>query len=131
MKLTEDDIYRTSTQYEHWTFTAAQLAAQRLQTNIQASERVRAAVARQRAARALKAENASASETERASESGANTPVLPADREVNCLTVAEEKKLVDTFCRRALDLGDFLKLPIEVTVSPSPIRRRPLGFFVC
>ncbi|KAF2273860.1 cyclin-like protein [Westerdykella ornata] len=123
MKLTEDDIYRTSTQYQHWTFTAAQLAAQRLQTNIQASERVRAAVARQRAPRSLKAENASASETERG-ESGANTPVLAVDREVNCLTVGEEKKLVDTFCKRALDLGDFLKLPIEVTATGVQYMRR-------
>jgi cyclin H len=115
MKLTEDDIYRTSTQYEHWSFTSKQLADQRRQTNIQASERVKLAVARQRAARAQNAESTNTSESERASASGGNTPV-PLDREVNCLSVAEEKKLVDTFCEKALELGGFMKFPIEVTV---------------
>jgi cyclin H len=123
MKLTEDDIYRTSTQYNHWSFTAAQLAAQRLQTNIQATERVKAAVLRQRAARALRPETASASESERNSENGgttgANTPVS-VEKDVNCLTVAEEKRIVDTFCEKALALGDFLKFPVEVTVRSTP-----------
>ena len=100
MKLTEDDIYRMSTQYKHWSFTPEQLAAQRLKTNIQASERVKANVARLRAERARQSENASASESERngaGGESGSNTPI-PGDKEVNCLTVAEEMKLVDVFC---------------------------------
>jgi cyclin H len=120
MRLTEDDIYRSSTQFEHWSFTAKQLAARRLQTNQQATERVKANVARQRAARAQNADSANTSESERASASGANTPV-PHGTEVNCLTVAEEKKLVDTFCEKALELGGFFKFPIEVTVSAFPL----------
>lgn len=121
MKLTEDDIYRMSTQYKHWSFTPEQLAAQRLKTNIQASERVKANVARLRAERARQSENASASESERngaGGESGSNTPI-PGDKEVNCLTVAEEMKLVDVFCATALELGTFCKFPIEVTVCRS------------
>lgn len=110
MKLTEDDIYRTSTQYSNWSFTPSRLASQRLTTNVQASERVKAAVARQRAARA---------ETDSASENGSSTPIPKNSAEVNCLSVAEEKKLVDTFCEKALELGGFLKFPVEVTVRSS------------
>lgn len=110
--LTEDDIYRTSSQFKNWNFTPEKLAAQRLTTNIQASERVKAAVARQRAQRQLRlTDAASASEAE----NGGSTPVR-MEGEVNCLTVAEEKRLVDTFCERAVELGNFLKFPIEVTV---------------
>ncbi|KAF2263891.1 cyclin-like protein [Lojkania enalia] len=124
MRLTEDDLYRTSTQYKHWSFTPSQLAAQRRTTNIQASERVKAAVARQRAQRSLL--DASASESERAGsgvENGGDTPVR-VDKEVNCLTVTEEKRLVDVFCARALDLGKFLKFPTEVTATGIQFLRR-------
>ncbi|ORY17636.1 cyclin-like protein [Clohesyomyces aquaticus] len=118
MKLTEDDLYRTSTQFKHWSFTPSQLAAQRLQTNIQASERVKAAVQRQRAQRAKQLDPASASESDR------NGTPVPLDREVNCLTVAEEKKLVDTFCEKAIELGGFFKFPIEVTATGIQFLRR-------
>jgi cyclin H len=52
MKLNEDDLYRTSTQFRNWSFTTAQLAAQRQTVNLQATERVKANVARIRAQRA-------------------------------------------------------------------------------
>jgi cyclin H len=117
MKLTEDDIYRSSTQFKHWSFAPSALAKQRLETNIQASERVRAAVARQRAARALESQPVSESENGGSTpQTGSNTPIPRVEGEVHCLTVAEEKRLVDTFCERALELGNFLKFPIEVTV---------------
>ncbi|KAF2474089.1 cyclin-like protein [Lindgomyces ingoldianus] len=118
MKLTEDDLYRASTQFKHWSFTPSQLAAQRQKTNIQASERVKAAVARQRAQRAKHFDTASASESER------NGTPVPTDRQVDCLTVAEEKKLVDTFCEKAIDLGGFFKFPIEVTATGIQFLRR-------
>jgi hypothetical protein len=123
--ITEDTLYRSSTQYQRWSFTPSQLAHQRQTTNIQASARVRAAVQRQRAQRALDPVNTSEGS---GVENGGNTtggntpiPVERADREVNCLTAAEEKRLVDTFCERALELGNFLQFPIEVTVcAPTP-----------
>jgi cyclin H len=123
MKLTEDDIYRSSTQFRNWSFTPAQLAEQRQKTNQQASERVKAAVARQRAQRTKQPQNdtPSASENERNGsgvDTGSNTPLTAGDNEVDCLTVAEEMKLVDTFCDKALELGGvFFKFPHEVTVS--------------
>ncbi|KAF2653750.1 cyclin-like protein [Lophiostoma macrostomum CBS 122681] len=138
MKFTEDDIYRLSSQYKNWSFTPSQLAATRLQTNIQATEHIKATIARQRAARALKADPEGISESERAGSSldngnatangsgvssGSGTP-LRADKEVDCLTAAEEKKLVDIFCEKALELGKFLNFPIEVTATGIQFLRR-------
>ncbi len=116
MKLTEDDLYRSSTQFRNWSFTSEQLAAQRIVTNTQASERVRANVARQRAQRALQAESDSiGSGVDNGS--GANTPnVFASETEVDCLTVDEERKIVDDFCERSIKLGAHCGFPFEVTV---------------
>jgi cyclin H len=132
MKLSEDDLYRRSTQYKHWSFTPAKLALLRQKTNIQASERVKANVARQRAERAKKLDVASLSESDLGNTSGAetgsgvNTPV-PLDQEVQCLTVVEEMKVVDKFCDLALELGKFIGVPADITVrilfKSSPVRR--------
>ena len=116
MKLTEDDLYRNSTQFRNWSFTSQQLAAQRLTTNIQATERVKANVARQRAQRAQQVESDSLSSGVE-NGSGANTPnALSSDREVDCLTADEELKIVDEFCERAIKLGEHCRFPFEVTV---------------
>jgi cyclin H len=124
MKLSEDDLYRTSTQYTHWSFTTKQLAAQRLTTNVQAAERVKANVARQRAQRLQQAESDSVSSGVD-NGSGANTPLPDRSsdvKEVDCLTAAEELQVVDEFCNRALLLGAHCQFPIEVTVC---IHHRP------
>lgn len=116
MKLTEDDLYRASTQFRNWSFTAHQLSAQRAKTNAQATERVKANVARQRAHRAQHAETDSISSGVE-NGSGANTPnPLAADRDVDCLTADEELKIVDDFCERAIKLGDHCRFPFDVTV---------------
>jgi cyclin H len=118
MKLSEDDLYRTSTQYKAWSFTSQQLAAQRLKTNLQATERVKANVARQRAQRALQPEtDSTGSGVENGS--GANTPLPDRGsdvKEVDCLTEEEELMIVDEFCERALQLGAHCQFPIEVSV---------------
>ena len=106
MKLTEDDLYRTSTQFRQWSFTAEQLAAQRAKTNLQATERVKLNVARQRAQRAQTAEHDSTSGNSGIDGSGANTPnAVTSDREVDCLTVTEEMTFVEEFCERTMALG--------------------------
>ena len=106
MKLTEDDLYRTSTQFRQWSFTAEQLATQRVKTNLQATERVKLNVARQRAQRAQTAEHDSTSGNSGIDGSGANTPnAVTSDREVDCLTVAEEMIFVEEFCERTMALG--------------------------
>jgi cyclin H len=107
MKLSEDDLYRTSTQFTHWSFTTPQLAAQRLKTN----------VARQRAQRAQQAETDSISSGVE-NGSGANTPLDRGGdmKEVDCLTADEEMTIVNEFCERATQLGAHCRFPTEVTV---------------
>ncbi|KAH7117002.1 hypothetical protein B0J11DRAFT_494602 [Dendryphion nanum] len=127
MQVNEDFIYRSSSQYRNWSFTPAQLAEQRQKTNLQAAERVKANVARQRAERNRQLDGASVSESERANGSGLDTGTstpIPLDREVNCLTVAEEKRLLDYFCAQAQLLGNFLEFPIEVTATGIQFVRR-------
>jgi cyclin H len=125
MQLNEDDLYRRSSQYKHWSFTRSKLALLRQKTNVQASERVKANVARQRAQRAKNLDTTSASESSRANTPGVENGNggsngnggVEGDKEVECLTAAEEMKLVDKFCDTALKLGEFIKVPSEVTVS--------------
>jgi hypothetical protein len=128
MKLSEDDLYRTSTQFKAWSFTAQQLAAQRLKTNLQATERVKANVARQGAQRAQQTEpDSTGSGVEKGS--GANTPLTGRasdGKEVDCLTADEELTIVDEFCERALQLGAHCQFPIDVSVHTTTRRPWPI-----
>ncbi|RAR14311.1 cyclin-like protein [Stemphylium lycopersici] len=131
MKLTEDDLYRSSTQYRNWSFTRAQLAEQRLRINVQATERVKANLARVRAQRAQDAVDndgtASGVDKENGSgTSGANTPNpgMQTATEVNCLTAEEELKIVDEFCERAIALGNHYSFPLNVVATCIQFLRR-------
>jgi cyclin H len=121
MKLSEDDLYRTSTQFRNWSFTAAQLRAQRLQVNQQATERVKANVARIRAQRAQDATENESLSSGVENGSGANTPStgMQTATEVNCLTAGDEMKIVDEFCERAVALGSHYRFPLNVVVRRS------------
>jgi cyclin H len=103
--MTEDDIYRTSTQYRLWSFTLESLSAQRYRTNALAAEGARAAI------RTVHA-NAS-SQTEDSGEK------LQAEesQEVDCLSVEEELKLVGYYCIQAIKLADFCDFPTNVKVT--------------
>jgi cyclin H len=107
--MSEDERYRTSTQLRLWSFTPSALHALRETTNLNAANRVRAAVQRLREARA-----ASSAETSEA-ENGRATSALP-EGEVDCLTIDEELKLVASYCRQTIQLGDHLKVPTDVKV---------------
>ena len=93
--LTEDGIYRTSTQYRLWSFTGESLASLRSTTNSLAIESVRAAI------RSSQLSNGREETTE---------------KDVECLTVAEEQRLVEFFCVRAMGLADFCEFPTNVKV---------------
>lgn len=128
MKLSEDDLYRTSTQYRNWSFTAAQLAAQRLKINVQATERVKANLGRVRAQRAhdvVDSDGAGSGVDKEygSGTSGANTPnaAMQTVTEVNCLTAEEELKIVDEFCERAIALGSHYSFPLSVVVRLSSL----------
>ncbi|KAF7897218.1 hypothetical protein EAF00_005446 [Botryotinia globosa] len=115
---TEDARYRTSTQYRHWSYTPSALRSLRESTNALATTQVRDAVRRAREARAASSNDNSEAENSR-SASAALT-----DGEVDCLTVDEELKLLDYYCRQMLQLGDHLGVPIEVKATAIQYIRR-------
>ncbi len=111
--MSEDERYRTSTQYRLWSYTPQSLLALRSTTNQTAADRVREAVRRLRGARAPS--SADTSEVE----NGRSVSAIPTEGEVDCLTVEEELKLVAFYCRQTIQLGDHLKVPTDVKVYTS------------
>ena len=93
--LNEDDIYRTSTQYRLWAFTPESLASLRSTTNSLAADGVRVAI------RSVRDQKKAAD---------------GMDVEVDCLTVAEEQKLLGFYCVKAMQLADFCDFPTNVKV---------------
>lgn len=128
--MTEDNIYRTSTQYRLWSLTSEALASIRLATNALAADRVRAAIKRKQGARTAQrstngsgpngAEKAEGTENDRSGEGAGR------EMQVECLTVEEEQKLVGFYCVKAMELADFCSFPTNVKVynplfiGPSP-----------
>ena len=100
MELSEDEIYRSSTQYRFWSYTPESLASLRSTTNSIAAAHVKDAIARRHA----KAQNTGAESA---------TTATPT---VDCLTVDEELKLVLYYCSTALQLADFCDFPTHVKV---------------
>ena len=90
--LSEDDIYRTSTQYRLWSYSRESLAAIRASTNERAAARVRLAF------------------TKVAEKNG------DPEVEVDCLTPEEELKLVSFYCSNAMKFSDFLEYPTNIKV---------------
>lgn len=101
--MAEDDIYRTSTQYRLWSFTQESLASLRSSTNSSAADSVRAAVQKLHSVKVAGKD---------ADEAGDRHP----SREVDCLTVEEEQKLVGFYCVRAMQFADFCEFPTNVKV---------------
>ncbi|KAF1971889.1 hypothetical protein BU23DRAFT_469868 [Bimuria novae-zelandiae CBS 107.79] len=130
MRVTEDDLYRQSTQYKHWSFTPSRLSELRQKTNAHAAAQVKLHIAGDRAERAKRATREASSAPESGADTpngngtgtGANTPTPGGD--VDCLTMDEEKMVVDKFCETAMKLGDFLKLQPDVTATAIQFMRR-------
>ncbi|CAD6591046.1 MAG: hypothetical protein ASARMPRED_005161 [Alectoria sarmentosa] len=106
-QMTEDDIYRTSTQYRLWSFTRESLASLRSTTNASAADGVRAAIRSQRTGQA-------GSGTAR---EGSNQKPSDPSKEVDCLTVEEEQKLVGFYCVKAMQFADFCEFPTNVKAT--------------
>jgi cyclin H len=125
MKLNENDLYRTSTQFRQWSFTAEQLAAQRAKANLQATERVKLNVARQRAQRGHTAEFDSTSGNSGIDSSRANTPnAVTSDKDVDCFTVSEELTFLEEFCERTMALGHHCKFSDNAVATAVQFLRR-------
>ena len=115
--MTEDDIYRTSTQYRLWSFTPETLAALRATTNASATSSVRASVQ----SSGKKSPNLKANDGSQTHDSS-----LRQDEEcavVDCLTVEEEQKLVRFHCVETLEFVDFCEYPTVVKARSNPARR--------
>ena len=108
-QMTEDDIYRTCTQYRLWSFTRESLASLRSATNASAADGVRAAIRSQRTAQGR-------TETAKKEDNG---EAPDAVKEVDCLTVEEEQKLVGFYCVKAMQFADFCEFPTNVKVIQS------------
>jgi len=124
--LTEDELYRSSTQYRLWSFTPDKLSSLRANTNALAAEHVKAAIKRHRHAKSHVSVDVSATTSAATSDAennavsnGPGGPVRsPPTGEVDCLTAEEEKKLIDFYCTSCLQmsLGEPFGLPIHVVV---------------
>ncbi|KAI9885023.1 MAG: hypothetical protein M1823_003191 [Watsoniomyces obsoletus] len=126
--MTEDDIYRSSTQYRLWSFTPETLASLRASTNAIATDRVRAAIKRVRE-RQSGIDNGDASTDHKNGQDGSSA----ADKtnngtqnepEIECLTVEEEQKLVGFYCVKAMGLADFCSFPTNVKATAVQFLRR-------
>jgi cyclin H len=109
--VTEDDMYRASTQYRLWNFTPERLAALRQKTNSMAREHVKAALKRKRKS-SKKNPGGGASE---------NDDTEADDVEIDFLTVDEERTLIDFFCVNLVTLArhSSFQLPTNVVVCRS------------
>ena len=111
--MNEDELYRTSSQYRFWSFSPEKLAALRHNTNAFAVDQVKDAIRRYRAREMQKLNGPSNGEA-----NGASKEATLED-EVDCLTAAEEKTIVDVYCAQCLKAGleDPFRLPLTVVVS--------------
>ncbi|KAI4191745.1 MAG: hypothetical protein LQ346_004629 [Caloplaca aetnensis] len=96
--MTEDDIYRTSTQYRLWSFTPETLASLRATTNAAAAAGVKDAY--------------HSPKWDDAPGEGHGAPQV----DVDCLTVEEEQKIIGYYCLQTLELVDFCEYPTKVKV---------------
>ncbi|KAK8257506.1 cyclin-like protein [Phyllosticta capitalensis] len=103
MHLSEDEIYRSSTQYRLWSFTPEKLQSLRSSTNAAAAERVKANIKRFR-------------DTKAADGNGDRNGADGTDQ-LDPLTPEEELKLVVMYCKKCIELGNFLKFPSRVIAA--------------
>lgn len=109
--MNEDDFYRTSTQYRLWSFTPESLASIRSSTNALAADGVNSAI------QSLDASKAATEDAQNEKEGNAAAEDIDAAREVDCLTVEEEQKLVGFYCLKTIGLADFCEFPTNVKSS--------------
>ena len=108
-EITEDDIYRASSQFRLWSFTQESLASLRGTTNAAAADAVRAAIKNLRSQKDGK-------EGQRNGSNNRHDQDL-SPKSVDCLTVDEEQKLLWYYCLQTMRFADFINLPVNVKVS--------------
>ncbi|KAI9677381.1 MAG: hypothetical protein M1817_006333 [Caeruleum heppii] len=124
MAMTEDDVYRQSTQYRLWSFTPETLASLRARTNALATERVRAAIDRATKAKTAGVESGD-TPPEGGDVPGRSRNGSSTGHDIQCLAVEEEQKLVNYYCVQAMALAeDYCKLPTNVKATAIQYLRR-------
>lgn len=121
----EDDIYRQSSQFRLWSFTPERLASLRESTNTLAATRVRDAVRRSRENGVPKPKSGTSNGAGSGSDgdgraNGAHPAKPAAAARVECLSVDEERVIVEYYCSQAIAVSTSEKgfgFPPEVTVS--------------
>lgn len=108
--MTEDDLYRNSTQYRIWSFTPEKLTSLRASTHELAAERVRAAFQQDGLFQA-------SAEREK-DENRTNGSSTAAPEDVEPLTLDEELAIVEYYAKQATSIGesDIFRLPVNVIV---------------
>lgn len=112
--LSEDDIYRTSTQYRLWSFSPESLGALRKQTHDLAIAR-----ARQYAGERVVQNGDTAMNGAPNGEAG--------DGRIDRLSETEELRLVQRYCDQIRSTSDHFKWPVNVKVSRTDRRIRCYG----
>jgi cyclin H len=102
--LTEDDIYRTSSQFRVWSFSPESLAERRRRTHEIAIERIE--------------DQRKKSNTNGASSNGENG--TSHEEKVDYLTEEEELRLVQRYCDMIRATNDHLSWPANVKVWTKP-----------
>ncbi|KAF2434907.1 cyclin-like protein [Tothia fuscella] len=128
--MTEDELYRASSQFRLWNFTPEKLVSLRSETNAIACRSVREAFKRKRARdQALSAESsntASDADGNGVSHGAATKNGAKEVKEVEVLTVEEEMKMVDFYCSNMLNVGtgEPFNFPINVTGTSVQLFKR-------
>ena len=111
-ELGEDDVYRASTQFRLWSYTRGALASLRATTNATAADGVRYAIKSLHSSRPDPADIDSRS-------NGKVPTKTNVPKEVDCLTVEEEQKLVGFYCVKTMQFADFCEFPTNLKVRKS------------
>jgi cyclin H len=109
----EDDLYRSSTQYRYWSFTRQALTSLRQSTNELASERVRAAFGRIRAANEASQNLAGGAHQ---TKPGADVDAQHRAADIETLTVEEELQVVEWGCSKIIETGKVMSPPIPLEI---------------
>ncbi|KAK5019456.1 cyclin-like protein [Cryomyces antarcticus] len=125
--MTEDELYRASTQYRLWSFTPRALASLRAGTHALAAEKVAAARTSKRddvSRPSREGNGVDSNGAEGGRDASGRVAKAADDGEVECLTLAEAQQLVDFYCSKAIELCNYLKWPATVKATALQYLRR-------
>jgi cyclin H len=123
--ISEDEMYRASTQYRLWNFTPERLATLRQKTNSMARDHVKAALKRERKSLDKHSKGRNSAENDQSVPGTGHATSEGEDTDIEFLTVDEERTLIDFFCVNLITLAKHrnFQLPTNVVVCQSTFGR--------